>query len=304
MHPAMRRIPFEGRLDLVRTVAPLCRGAGDPTMRVALREVLRAWRTEAGPAALRLVPGDGELLAEAHGPGAELALEAAGGLAGLEDRPRDLTPTDPVIRRLAHAFPGLRLTRAGAVFDVLVPAVLEQKIAGKEARRIHRGLVRSLGEPAPGPFGLLLPPAPERVAELPYFAFHPLGLERRRAELLRRLAARAGSLERLARARSRAELDAARTALESIPGIGRWTSAEVARVALGDPDAVSEGDFHLPNLVAWNLAGEPRGTDERMLELLEPYRGQRGRVQRLLEAGGTVAPRFGPRLRIHSIGRI
>jgi 3-methyladenine DNA glycosylase/8-oxoguanine DNA glycosylase len=75
-------------------------------------------------------------------------------------------------------------------------------------------------------------------------------------------------------------------------------------VALGDPDAVSEGDFHLPNLVAWNLAGEPRGTDERMLQLLEPYRGQRGRVQRLLEAGGTGAPRFGPRMRIHSIGRI
>jgi hypothetical protein len=41
-----------------------------------------------------------------------------------------------------------------------------------------------------------------------------------------------------------------------------------------------------------------------MLQLLEPYRGQRGRVQRLLEAGGTGAPRFGPRIRIHSIGRI
>ena len=304
MHPARRRIPLDGRLDLARTVAPVCRGAGDPTMRVTGREVVRAWRTAAGPGALRLSLSEGELLAEAYGPGAELALEAAPGLAGLDDRPRELTPADQVIRRLVHAFPGLRLTRAGTVFDVLVPAVLEQKIAGKEARRIHRGLVRAHGEPAPGPFGLLLPSAPERLAELPYFAFHPLGLERRRAELIRGLAAHAGSLERLARARTRPQLDAARRALESIPGIGRWTSAEVARVALGDPDAVSEGDFHLPNLVAWNLAREPRGTDERMLELLEPYRGERGRVQRLLEAGGTGAPRFGPRTRIHSIGRI
>jgi 3-methyladenine DNA glycosylase/8-oxoguanine DNA glycosylase len=304
MHPARRRIPLEGRLDLARTVAPVCRGTGDPTMRVAGGEAIRAWRTPAGPASLRLSLGDDELLAEAYGPGAELALEAAPRLAGLEDRPGELTPADPAIRRLVHTFPGLRLTRAGTVFDVLVPAVLEQKIAGKEARRIHRGLIRAHGEPAPGPFGLMLAPAPGRLAELPYFAFHPLGLERRRAELIRRLATHAGSLERLARARSRAELDAARAALESIPGIGRWTSAEVARVALGDPDAVSEGDFHLPNLVAWNLAAEPRGTDERMLELLEPYRGQRGRVQRLLEAGGTGAPRFGPRMRIHSIGRI
>jgi MerR family transcriptional regulator/heat shock protein HspR len=98
-----------------------------------------------------------------------------------------------------------------------------------------------------------------------------------------------------------AELDAARAALRALPGVGVWTAAEVARVALGDPDAVSEHDFHLPNLVSWNLAGEPRGTDERMLELLEPYRGQRGRVQRLLEAGGAGAPRFGPRQPVNSI---
>jgi 3-methyladenine DNA glycosylase/8-oxoguanine DNA glycosylase len=66
--------------------------------------------------------------------------------------------------------------------------------------------------------------------------------------------------------------------------------------AFGDPDAVSVGDFHIPNMVAWALAGEPRGIDERMLELLEPYRGQRGRVIRLLELAGFGAPRYGPRL--------
>ena len=59
---------------------------------------------------------------------------------------------------------------------------------------------------------------------------------------------------------------------------------------------MSIGDFHIPNMVCWALAGEPRGTDERMLELLEPYRGQRGRVIRLLELCGVKAPRYGPRL--------
>ena len=117
-------------------------------------------------------------------------------------------------------------------------------------------------------------------------------------------ASRTTALERLAAARSRAELDAARAALEALPGVGAWTSAEVARVAFGDPDALSLHDFHLPNLVSWTLAGEPRGTDERMLELLEPYRGQRGRVQRLLEAGGVSAPRYGPRQPLRSIARI
>ena len=58
---------------------------------------------------------------------------------------------------------------------------------------------------------------------------------------------------------------------------------------------MSVGDFHLKNLVAFALAGEPRGTDERMLELLEPWRGHRARVIRLLEASGIEAPKYGPR---------
>ncbi len=57
-------------------------------------------------------------------------------------------------------------------------------------------------------------------------------------------------------------------------------------------------------MVAWALAGEARGTDERMLELLEPYRGQRGRVLRLLELAGVRAPRYGPRMAPRRIERL
>ena len=147
-------------------------------------------------------------------------------------------------------------------------------------------MTRSLAEPAPGPGGVLLPPDPARVATLPYHAFHPFGLERRRAETLRFACAKAPAIEALAE-RPPAE---AREYLGRFPGIGVWTAAEVARLA--------------PSLVTWALAGEPRGTDERMLELLEPYRGQRGRVQVLLEAGGITAPRFGPRMRARAIERL
>ena len=92
--------------------------------------------------------------------------------------------------------------------------------------------------------------------------------------------------------------------LRAFPGVGAWTAAEVAHIALGDVDAVSVGDFHLKNQVSWALAGEARGTDERMLELLEPWRGQRARVLRLLGTGGIQAPRFGPRLPTQSIAAI
>ncbi|HEX5631643.1 MAG TPA: hypothetical protein VFX50_00375, partial [Gemmatimonadales bacterium] len=204
----------------------------------------------------------------------------------------------PILRRLQRSHPGLRLPHSGRVFHALLPTILEQKVTGTEAFRSYAALLRAYGEPAPGPGGLLLPPAPEALAGLPYHAFHPLGVERRRADVIRRAATRAAWLE--------GAPDAAEASrrLTALPGIGPWTAAEVVRSAFGDPDAVSVGDYHVPNMVAWALAGEPRADDARMLELLEPYRGQRGRVQRYLEVGRVTAPRYGPRMAPRSIATI
>jgi 3-methyladenine DNA glycosylase/8-oxoguanine DNA glycosylase len=221
-------------------------------------------------------------------------------LVGAEDDDAGFRPRHAAVVDAWRRHRGVRITRSTGVIQVLVPAILEQKVTGVEARRVHRLMSRALGEPAPGSFDLLLPPDPERVAALPYFSFHPWGVERRRAELIRAVCHRADRIEATA-ARSPDEVV---TLLRAFRGIGPWTVAEVARVALGDADAVSVGDFHLPHLVSWALAGEPRGTDERMLELLAPYAGHRGRVQRLLEVSGLKAPAFGPKLPVRSIASL
>jgi 3-methyladenine DNA glycosylase/8-oxoguanine DNA glycosylase len=184
------------------------------------------------------------------------------------------------------------------VFQRLLRAVLEQKVTGTEAYRAYSAIVRHFREPAPGPLaGLLLPPDPAAIAATPYWVLHPFGVEQRRAETLRRAAAVADRLERCA------DSAEATRRLRAIPGVGPWTAAEVVRTAYGDPDAVSVGDFHLPHTVAWALAGEPRADDARMLELLEPFRGHRGRVCVLLEVAGLAAPRFGPRMPVRSFSR-
>ena len=92
--------------------------------------------------------------------------------------------------------------------------------------------------------------------------------------------------------------------LRALPLVSPWTAAEVGLRALGDADAVSVGDFHLCHAVCWALAGEPRGTDERMLELLAPYAGHRARVVRLIEVAWIHAPRRGPRMAPRSIAEI
>jgi 3-methyladenine DNA glycosylase/8-oxoguanine DNA glycosylase len=296
----VRVIPVEEPYDLAATLFPLRRGTGDPTMRIEGREVWRAARTPEGPATLKLRHSGGTVAGTAWGPGASWALEHAPGLIGAQDDLSAFEPRDDVMAQLWKEHRSVRLTRALDVVRTLIAAVLEQKVVGLEARRAWRRMTSDVNEPAPGEAGLLMPPDPWRVAELPYFRFHPWGVERRRAEVIRAVCARAAALEGLAEV----PFDEARRRLEAIPGIGPWTAAEVMRLSLGDPDAVSVGDYHLPDIVAWALAGEPRGNDERMLELLDPYRGQRGRVQRLLEASHISPPAFGPRLEARSIERL
>ena len=294
-----RAIQLRGPLDLHRTLAPLVHGRGDRTIRLERGGAWLAFRTPDGAASLHLAHrAPTVVLARAWGAGAEAALAAAPACIGEGDEPDRLEAHHPVLRRLQRLHPGLRLPRSGRVFHALLPTVLEQKVTGTEAFRSYASLLRAHGEPAPGPSDLLLPPAPEALAGLPYHAFHPLGVERRRADVIRRAAARAAWLE------VAPDAGEASRRLMSLPGIGPWTAAEVARSAYGDPDAVSVGDYHVPNMVAWALAGEPRADDARMLELLEPYRGQRGRVQRLLEVGRVTAPRYGPRMAPRSIATL
>ncbi len=297
---AERRFPIAYvPVDLVTTTFPLRQGTHDPTTRVAAGQVWRALRTTGGPATLHLRVDGRELVAGAVGPGSAQALELAPRLAGLHDDPTALRPLHPVLAEARRRTPGLRLTSGTGVFDALVWTVLAQKVVGFDARRAYRDLVARLGEPAPGDAGLLLPPDPGRIARTPYWTFHECNVERRRATVIVDAAHRAGSLNALA-ALPAVE---ARARLQSLPGIGPWTAAEVTAVSHGDPDAVPLGDYHVPNAVAYALAGEPRGDDARMLELLEPYAGQRGRVIRLLMSGGRGAPRYGPRLSRQDIRR-
>lgn len=150
---------------------------------------------------------------------------------------------------------------------------------------------QSLPEAAPGPkTDLLLPPETERIAAAPYWVFHDLHIEKRRADVLRKVAA---SAERIEILRTVTPTDAG-SVLMAIPGIGVWTAAETLLVSHGDPDQVSVGDFHVKHTVVHHMTGRDRGSDEKMLELLEPFRPHRGRVARLIYTLGHE-PKFGPR---------
>jgi 3-methyladenine DNA glycosylase/8-oxoguanine DNA glycosylase len=211
---------------------------------------------------------------------------------GLDDDPATFSTDHPLVGELHRSNPGLRFGRTGLIFDALVAAIVGQKVTGTEASRAMRGLRGAFGEMAPGPRpGLSMPPDPERMAAAPYWAFHELHLEKRRADVLRRVAADHSRIDALT-------VDPPTTAanvLQGFPGVGPWTVAKTLAVSHGDPDQVDVGDFHTKHIVVHHLTGRSRGTDEEMLELLEPFRPQRGRVIRLLHTLGSE-PKFGPRM--------
>ena len=285
-------------VDLKQTLRPLHRGTGDPTMRWDDSGVWRTWSTPDGPATLHLAQRGGAVDAVAWGPGAEWAIAGVPELLGEGDDEGDFdVSTNAFLHESRRRNTGLRLMRTRLVFEMMLAAIFEQKVTGKEARQAWRVIITKHGQAAPGPVpvGMRVFPTVAAWRRVPSWEWHRAGVGPERSDTAMRAAAVAASIERtLALGRGGPAVE---RALRSIPGVGVWTAAETMQRAHGDPDSPSVGDYHLPAVVGWALIGKPVD-DDGMLELLAPWAGHRQRVMRLIEASGFAKPRFGPRMTI------
>lgn len=287
-------------VDLGRVLGPFRRGGGDPTnLRASDGSWWRTCRTPEGPATLRIAVDGRSVGAEAWGPGAAWAVDSVPSLLGFDDDPSGF-PADELPSVLADAWrqlaPRWRVPRSRLVVEVLIAAILEQKITGVEARRGWRSLLMEVGEVAPGPTPepMSVLPAPARIRRIPSWQWHRWGVPPSHSATILRSLVSPGRIEECT---DLPRPEAGRR-LRSIRGIGGWTVAEVAQRAWGDADAVSFGDFHVAHHVVYAFTGDRDGTDEWMAELLEPFAGHRYRVQRLVEAAGVLRPARGPRATI------
>ncbi|MEZ5095298.1 MAG: DNA-3-methyladenine glycosylase 2 family protein [Nocardioides sp.] len=275
---------------------PSSSGARRPDVPAGRRHAL-AWHPHPeGPATLAITsrPAAGEVACEAWGAGASWALASLPDLLGAADDPTGFQPGHPLVAEALRRHPHWRLGRSRLVWESLAPAVIEQKVTGKEAFAGFRRLVHRYGERAPGPGatrGLWVQPAPETVRSVPSWEWLRMHVDPARSRTLVTVARVADSLERVVDLPA----DEADRRLRSLPGIGEWTSAEVRVRALGDADAVSFGDYHIAKDVGWAVAGTPFSDDE-LRAFLEPWRPHRGRVVALLALAGHHRPRRGPRM--------
>ena len=137
----------------------------------------------------------------------------------------------------------------------------------KGATTLTGRLVRAFGKPLDAcNRGALthLFPRPEVLAEADVAS---IGIPRKRAETLRRLASGVvdGDLVFADFARS----DDVLRALEQIPGIGVWTGQYIAMRALGEPDAFPASDLGLRSALT---PGGPRLSTGELAKRAEPWR--------------------------------
>lgn len=303
-HPVPNISPMTSvaRLDPVRARAFTYRafrfGRPDPSVHLGASGIVIASDTPGG-AAWMSADSDGRL--DFGGAGADDMAARRPDPAGTRDAFTEMEARHPLVERLQAEFSAIRVGASADVYKVALTATLGQRITAAEAVAQWARLCRSHGHEIDTPAGkLITPPPAQHLASLAPFQLHRLGIEENRARTLitiARVFARSGTHHhdpQLAHKRLCAE----------VPRYGRWTRALVEAEALGDPDAVPVGDFHLKNVVAYALAGRPRGTDEEMLTLLAPYSGQRGRVLMWLALAGVSAPKFGPRRRNPDIRRL
>ncbi|MHC6177361.1 DNA-3-methyladenine glycosylase family protein [Glutamicibacter sp. X7] len=300
----------EHPVDLLSSWSIFRRGLGDPTIRLERAEAWLALDTPLGDATLHVTlpdPGAGVCFV-AYGPGARWAADQVPQLFGAGDDwsafddPAFFSGLPELVQRSRSLHRALVLPRTSRVFVPAAGAVLEQRVTGIEANYAWRWLIRHAGRQAPGPCpaSLRLFPTPREILGLKRWDWQAARVDASRATTLRHLAEAASRLEwwgpeeletSKPHARPPGTLEAA---LLAVPGIGPWTVAETLQRSHGSADHISVGDFHLADFVGQVLTGH-RVDDATMLSLLEPYRGHRQRVVRLLQLSGVRKQAFGPR---------
>ena len=289
---ASNSLSFAADFDPVEAVRLQRLGRLDPTMVLGEREVFRATHTPQGPATVHVRWSGARIEARAWGDGAPWALSRVPAFCGAEDDVSTFTPHEPWLVDIARRHHHVRLGRSLRLFDTLVSYILQQRVKFMDAAASWRRLVGRYGQPAPGPQKLLLPLTPQQWRSLPAPVITAADVDPQRARFIREAALHGRKLDGL----DDAPLEDARALLPKLEGIGPWTSAMTLAVGSADPDAVPVGDSNIHDAVGRAFTGQLRTSDAGMLKLLEPYRGHRFRVIRLLFAAGIRQQRLGPRL--------
>ena len=194
-------------------------------------------------------PERSSLVATLHTPSVPALLPITSRLRRLFDLDADpgavhrVLGSDAQAAQLFSRRAGVRIPGTWDPLEVIVRAVVGQQISVRAAAAIVARITNAYGKPVEGYEDLGLTRAFPTAADLAESSLDDTGVTARGA----------GAIRHLARLVAQGSLTAAacegpeslKTALESVPGVGAWTSAYIALRAFGEPDAFPAADLGL-----------------------------------------------------------
>ena len=121
-------------------------------------------------------PEKEQVLIGAWGEGSDWICDRGERWVGLADHPEDFVPEHPLVSRLHRLNPGTRFGATGLVSDACGLQFLLKRSPGGKAVRSMRALIRKWGDSASGPpVGVVLLPAPEKLAAAAYYDLTSFG---------------------------------------------------------------------------------------------------------------------------------
>jgi 3-methyladenine DNA glycosylase/8-oxoguanine DNA glycosylase len=191
-------------------------------------------------------------------------------------------PTDPVISRIAGAYPGLRPHASGSLFAGLVDSIVGQSITVLAAAVVSARLA-SLFHPGIELDGRIFWPTPRPVdlANADVSRLRRVGLTWKRAEALI-AAGKAALEERLVEPTSESD-DELRAMLMALPLVGRWTAESALLWGVARDDAFPMGDVALLR-AARKAYAQPEMSMKELETLASGWGGHRAWASRLLWA--------------------
>jgi AraC family transcriptional regulator of adaptative response / DNA-3-methyladenine glycosylase II len=168
----------------------------------------------------------------------------------------------PVLSKLYHRFPGLRLPRGWDGFETAICSILGQLVSAEQRSKLVGQLVRSYGDEIAHPVSgetTHLFPGPEVLAESDLHAVKTTSIRREAIrDFSRRLLGGAISLSEAQ------DPIAFRKALLGTKGLGPWSAEYISLRAIGDTDAFPRTDLILKRVLKLH--------PELDLERVKPWR--------------------------------
>ena len=169
---------------------------------------------------------------------------------------------DSRLGRVAARCPGLRVPGAFDGLELVVRAILGQRVSVKAATSLAGRLVGRLGEPIETPVAALhrLFPSPARLAAVDEAELKSLGISGSRAATIRAVAQAVlvGQID----LEPSPDPERVIAKLQELPGIGDWTAQYIAMRALRWPDAFPAGDLGLLKAMGEKSVQRLRDTSE------------------------------------------